>query len=72
MTMRLPSPRRVRNIFICIGGRVLRLVQHDKGIRQRAPAHEGQGRDLDPLFLHQLLHLLGGRKSFSASYSGCM
>ena len=29
-----------------------------KGVGQRAPAHEGQRRDLDPLFLDQLLHLL--------------
>lgn len=44
------------------GGGVLRLVQNHEGIRQRAAAHEGQGRDLDALFLHQLLHLLRGQE----------
>jgi hypothetical protein len=37
---------------------VLRLVQHHEGIGQRAAAHEGQRRDLDPLFLDQLGELL--------------
>ena len=49
------------------GGGVLRLVQHHEGIGERAPAHEGQRRDLDALFLHQLGSCLPGRKSFSAS-----
>ena len=31
ITIRVPSPMRVRNIFICIGGGVLRLVQDGEG-----------------------------------------
>ena len=48
---------RVRNIFICIAGGVLRLVQDDEGMRQRAPAHEGERGDLDHAGLEVALHL---------------
>ena len=37
------------------GGGVLRLVQNDKGIVQRAPAHIGKGRDLNDLLFKQFL-----------------
>ena len=53
--MREPSPRRVRNIFICIDRGVLRLVEQHHGIGQRAAAHEGQRRDLDHAGLHAAL-----------------
>ena len=53
--MRDPSPRRVRNIFICIVVGILRFVQQDAGVGQRAPAHEGERRDLDHAGLHAAL-----------------
>ncbi|TSE25593.1 hypothetical protein Tsedi_01178 [Tepidimonas sediminis] len=37
---------------------VLRLVQDHEGVVERAPAHEGQRRDLDLLALQRLLHRL--------------
>jgi hypothetical protein len=49
-----PKPMRVRNIFICSGGRVLRLVEDDEGIVEGAAAHEGQRRDLDAAALEEL------------------
>ena len=42
-----PKPSRVRNIFICSGDGVLRLVEDDEGVVERAAAHERQRRDLD-------------------------
>ena len=38
-------------------GRVLRLVEDDEGVRQRAPAHEGERRDLDHAGVEVALHL---------------
>ena len=57
-TICVPSPRRVRNIFICIGRAVLRLVENDDRMRQRAAAHEGQRRDLDHAGFESALDLL--------------
>ena len=37
------------------GGRVLRLVENDRGIRQRAAAHEGERGDLDVAGLQRAL-----------------
>ena len=54
-----PKPSRVRNIFICSGARVLRLVEDDEAVVQRASAHEGQRRDLDHAALEVLGHALG-------------
>jgi hypothetical protein len=42
---------RVRNIFICSGRGVLRLVEDDERVVQRAPAHVGERGDLDRLLL---------------------
>ena len=50
---------RVRNIFICTGGGVLRLVEDDEGVRQRAAAHERQRRHLDFPRAHPPHHLFG-------------
>src|SRR5712671_7978018 len=41
-----------------LGGSVLRLVQDDERIVQRASAHEGDGRDLDNIFLEIALDAL--------------
>ena len=49
---------RVRNIFICSDGGVLRLVENDEGVVQRAAAHEGDGRDLDDVLLEITVDLL--------------
>ena len=43
----LPSPIRVRNIFICIGVVFCASSRMIDGVRQRAAAHEGERRDLD-------------------------
>src|SRR5262249_45742468 len=37
-------------------GRVLRLVEYDERIRERAPAHERQRRDFDHTLLKKLRH----------------
>src|SRR6202795_2551376 len=42
-----------------LGGGVLRFVQDDERIVQRAPAHEGDGRDLDDIFFEIALDALG-------------
>ena len=43
-----PKPSRVRNICVPrLGGRVLRLVEDDERVVQRAAAHERERRDLD-------------------------
>src|SRR5690606_28492188 len=54
--------QKVQDLLHLHGRGVLRLVQDDEGIRERPATHEGQRRDLDPLFLDQLLHLLGGQE----------
>ncbi len=59
MTILEPKPSRVRNIFICSGRGVLRLVEDDEGVVQRAAAHEGQRRDLDDALLEVRRDLLG-------------
>ena len=46
---------RVRNIFICSQGGVLRLVENDKAVVERAAAHIGERRDLDVAALEILL-----------------
>ena len=71
--MRLPSPRRVRNIFICIVVAFCASSSTTKAFAQRPPAHEGQRRDLDPLFLDQLLHLLlrAGNRSAHRRAAAC-
>ena len=47
-----PNPSRVRNICICSRRRVLRLVEDDERVVERAPAHERERRDLDRPALH--------------------
>ena len=42
-----------------LGGRVLRFVENDEGVVQRASAHVGQRRDLDDAALGVLLDFLG-------------
>ena len=67
-TMREFSPRRVRNIFICVGVVFCALVQDDEGIGQRAAAHEGERRDLDLAALEALAPSLpSGSMSCKAS-----
>ena len=41
-----------------LAGGVLRFVEDDERIVQGAPAHEGDGRDLDHIFLQIAVHLL--------------
>ncbi len=41
---------------------VLRFIQNHKGVVERAPAHEGQRRDLDLLALERFLHLVGAHQ----------
>lgn len=50
---------REEHLYLVVGG-VLRLVEHDDGIVERAAAHEGQGCYLDDVALHVLAQL-GGR-----------
>ena len=45
--IREPSPRRVRNIFICIEVAFCASSSNDDGFRQSAPAHEGERRNFD-------------------------
>ena len=52
------KPSLVRNIFICSEVRVLRLIEDDEGIVQRAAAHVGERSDLDGAFLGQRRDLL--------------
>ena len=52
-----PSPMRVRNIFICMLVVFCASSRMTKAVRQRAPAHEGQRRDLDDAGLEVALHL---------------
>ena len=68
MIMRLFSPSRVRNIFICIVVGVLGFVQNDDGIGQRTAAHERQRRDLDFAGLQRAFDdLRNSIRSYSAS-----
>ena len=60
MTIFELKPRRVRNIFICSDGRVLRLVEDDERVVQRAAAHVGERRDLDRALLASALRDLLG------------
>ena len=43
----LSSPSRVRNILICTGVQFCASSRMINGMRERAPAHEGERRDLD-------------------------
>ena len=54
-----PNPSRVRNICICSGRRVLRLVEDDEAVVERAAAHERERRDLDRPPLHVRVQPLG-------------
>ena len=54
------KPSRVRNIFICSAVRVLRLVEDDEGVVQRAAAHVGERRDLDGALLGQRWRTFSG------------
>ena len=67
-----PKPSRVRNICICSGDGVLRLVEDDEAVIERAAAHEGERRDLDGAALHVGVQLSGSIVSYSASKSGRM
>ena len=42
-----------------LGGRVLRFVENDEGVVQRASAHVGERRDLDDAAFHVALDFLG-------------
>ena len=53
--MREPSPRRVRNIFICIEVAFCASSSRTQALRQRAPAHEGERRDFNHAGLHPAL-----------------
>ncbi len=48
-----PKPIRVRNIFICSARRVLRLVEDDERVVQRAAPHVGERRHLDGALLEE-------------------
>ena len=47
-----PNPRRVRNILHLLRARVLRFVEDDEAVVQRAPAHERQGGNPEGAFFH--------------------
>ena len=53
-----PKPSRVRNIFICSAGRVLRFVENDERVVQRTAAHERNRRNFDGAAFEQPLGLL--------------
>jgi hypothetical protein len=60
--MRDPSPRRVRNIFICMEVAFCASSSTMKAWTASGPRMNASGRDLDDLLLDHLLHLLGGQE----------
>src|SRR6266545_5374752 len=46
-----------KHLHLLAGG-VLRLVEYDKGVVERAPAHEGDWSNLDDVLLQEAVHLL--------------
>ena len=58
-TMRVPKPQAREEHLHLLGSGVLRLVEHDERIVERAPAHVCQRRDLDRAARHELGHEFG-------------